>query len=65
MNARGTETKERRFTKRRGIQGGVASALPWVLTVAAIALFVLAAVARGAEETRILTAHWVLDRDTL
>ncbi|HEV2806264.1 MAG TPA: amidohydrolase family protein [Chthoniobacterales bacterium] len=58
---RRTKTKERRFPNRRGIHGGVASALPWVLTVAAIALFVLAAVARGAEETRILTAHWVLD----
>jgi hypothetical protein len=65
MNLRGTDTKERRFTNRRGKQGGLENALPWVLTIAAIALFVLAAVARGAEETRILTAHWVLDRYTL
>jgi hypothetical protein len=64
MTARGTNTKERRFTNRRP-EGGLESALPWVLTVAAIALFVLAAVARPAEETRILTAHWVLDRNTL
>jgi imidazolonepropionase-like amidohydrolase len=34
--------------------------LPWVITFAAVALFILAAVARG-EETRILTARWVLD----
>ena len=45
---------------RRGIQGGVASALPWVLTFAALALFILAAVAH-AEETQILAARWVLD----
>jgi imidazolonepropionase-like amidohydrolase len=60
MNARGIETKERRFPNRRRKQGGLASALPWVLTFAALALFLFAAVARG-EETRILTARWVLD----
>jgi len=34
--------------------------IPWVLTFGAIALFILATVAR-ADETRILTARWVLD----
>jgi hypothetical protein len=58
-------TKERRFLNRRGKQGGLESALPWVLTIAAIALFALAAVARGVDETRLLTAHRVLDRNTL
>ena len=57
---RRTNTKERRFPNRRGKQGGLESALPWVLTFAALALFIFVAVARG-EETRILTARWVLD----
>jgi imidazolonepropionase-like amidohydrolase len=34
--------------------------LPWVVTFVAVAILILAAVARG-EETRILTARWVLD----
>ncbi len=52
--------KERRFPNRRRKQGGLESALPWGLTFAALALFIFVAVAR-AEETRILTARWVLD----
>ena len=56
---RRTNTKERRFTNRRP-EGGLESALPWVLTFAAIALFIFVAVARG-EGTRTLTARWVLD----
>jgi imidazolonepropionase-like amidohydrolase len=56
----GTNTKERRFINRRGVQGSVASTLPWILTFAALALFIVVAVARG-EDSRILTARWVLD----
>jgi imidazolonepropionase-like amidohydrolase len=49
MRAR-KQTKERRL----------GSALSWVLTFAALALFILVAVAR-AEDERTLTARWVLD----
>jgi imidazolonepropionase-like amidohydrolase len=56
----GNKNQERPFPNRRWKQGGLENALPWVLTFAAFTLFILAAVAR-AEETRILTAHWVLD----
>lgn len=43
---RGTQTNERRIKDRR-IQGSVASALPWVLTFAALGLLLLAAAARA------------------
>jgi hypothetical protein len=44
MNPRGAKTKERRFTNRRRKQGGLESALPWVLSLAALALFIPIAV---------------------
>jgi hypothetical protein len=54
MNARGSNTKGRPFTNRGEKHGGFESTLPWVLTFAALALFILAAVARG-DDTRTLT----------
>jgi imidazolonepropionase-like amidohydrolase len=54
------KTRERRSPDRRRQQGSLITALPWILTAAALALFIFAAVARG-EETRTFTAHWVLD----
>ena len=60
---RAINTRERRFIPRlraRGIQGSVASALPWVLTFAALALFIFVAVAR-ADDTRTFTARRLLD----
>jgi hypothetical protein len=59
----GNKTKERRFLRPlpdRREQGSLESVLPWILTFAAIALFLLAAVAR-AEDPRTLTAQCVLD----
>ncbi|MEN3368539.1 MAG: hypothetical protein V7609_682 [Verrucomicrobiota bacterium] len=52
------KTKERRFTNRRRKQGGFESALPWVVTFAALVLSIATAYA---DETRTLTARRVLD----
>ena len=56
----GSKAKERRFTNRRRKQGGLESAPPCFCIAALIALFCFPPSA-VADDTRTLTAHWVLD----